>query len=928
MKRSFFAAFVAAVFALPALAQTYTLQFTSQPTAVVAPATFGVTVDVIDDVTGLPATPVTPFTVTISSLGAGNVLGTTSLLANAPTLTFTGLSYNRLERASLRASAPGVTAATTPLIDFDRAQVEVVFPATLSVNTQVDLPLTFKSMLNPTQSVSVTNLPVQLWKRAGSGNLQGTTPRVVSGASAVIPRVAYDQWDTLQVEVVTPFSKARGVIQMSVQLASTTTHVFFIANKPTDLPMLVRNSIGDNVPVTRNFLWAITSGVTVVQQGSVSVANDSAFVVPIPALASGSYTLFVAPVSGVCAPFGILVDPLSDYPGPVLTLRPARVGTPYTDTVTGVVTGVPTSYDVGSGALPPGLVLDPVTGTISGTPTRPGTAKFQIVGRLGPVSRPMRCTLSVFTPNETEIVSGQNFGFTGATPPYTATVVSETGVAPGNTFDNNNPTFWTRTWYPTQVASITKPMPLLVLHHGRGFDHTEYGDVLSRIAAWGFVCVSSGDYYSFFGNTQPGLSSTQPYETAFAEGGMESASGTQERLIRRMIVRNRTVGDVLFGKIDESRLFVAGHSRGGGAIHAASSRGFNFKLAVSGTQIPVAETTGLAGYIGLMPFDLWYFPACQPPAIPSVPAGIGAQPYNIAKAQKRIPGLIFASELDGDLIYPICDQLAERRSTSTCFLTIWGGNHNNTGDSHPPDATSSITALTQRNILVQWMTAFLLRYGYDRLDLDGHLYGPEYAQSSAVGRVGFRDMSAPLMVVDAQGVSAATNTLGLANVFSAGITATHSDPYPAMGSLAVAAPRSMRLAFTTTATLKTFRTTVSAVGLDVRKKRKLIFEIRQSGGTATQGFTWCKVGARLTDINNGTALVSIYDSAALPPSTFLPVYPIPGHSTARPLNRFLQVEVPLSSFAGVDLAQLASITLEFTNTTTANNMLIDDLRIE
>lgn len=911
----------------PAPAASYALQFSIQPTAVVAPATFTTTVTVVNTTTGLPEAPVPAFAINLTTQGLGRLLGTTTLPANAATVTFTGLSYDGLETASLVASATGVTGAVSAPIDFDQPQVEAAFPPTQSVLDGFFVPVTFKSKLHPGQSVNVTGLPVSVVKTGGAGTLAGTTSRVVTGAGAPIGKLVYNAWDTCVLRVVTPYSFARSTIPMTVTLGSPYPTAYFAPGAAASVTITVKSLTGAPFRATGAFLWGVISGASVLQAGIAPVTDASSFVVTTGALAAGTYQLLVLPAAGEATPFFIDLQSLTDGPGPVVQLRPGRVGTAYAETVSGVVTGVPTAYQLASGSLPAGLSLDSVTGALTGTPTTKGTARFTVVGQVGALFRPMRCTLSVFTATESEWVSGQNFGFTGATPPYTSTFVNEQ-VAQGSTFDNGNPSFQMRVYYPTNIATITTPLPLLVLQHGRGFDHTEYSDVLGRIARWGFVCVSSGDYYSFFGAAQPSFTGTQPYESPiqFAEGGMESAAGTQERLIRRMIIRNRSVGDTFFGKIDESKLFVAGHSRGGGAVHAAQSRGFNFKLAVSAPQIPFAETTGLAGYIGLMPFDLWYFPACQPPSLPGVPGGIGAQPYNIARNLRRIPGLVFASELDGDLTYPICDQMAERRSSSTCFLTIWGGNHNNTGDSHVADATSSISAVQQRNILVQWMTAFLLRYGYDRLDLEGHLFGPEHAQSSSVGRVGFRDVSEPLMVLDGQNGNVALNTLGLANVASAGVTASLADPYPVVGSLPNATPRSVRLTFTTLGAGKTFRTTVSSVGLNVVKKRRLIFEIRQSGAT---GFNWVTIGARLTDINANTALVTVYDAVPTPDvSSFLPIYPIPGHTTARPLNRFLQVEVPLSSFTGVDLTQLASITFEFANTSTAANIAIDDVRIE
>lgn len=910
-------------------AVSYALQFSAQPSAVVAPATFAVTVTVINTMTGLPEAPVPSFSITLGTQGVGTLLGTTTLLATTAATTFPGLAYDGLEVAALTAQATGVTGAVSAPIAFDRPSPQVSFPPTAPVNGAFDLPVTFKSMLVPANTVNVTNLPLSVVRRGGSGRLTNEGTYVVSGTGFTVQKLSYDAWESLRLDVSTGFAVSKGAIQTYVTLTAKTPTLFVVPSTPHALELTIRDGVGSPFRATRTFDWAVLSGVTPVHQGTVGTSDSAIVIVNVPGLAAGSYQFAAVPTQGLAVPFLLPIETQTDFPGPVLNLRPARVGTPYAETLSGVVAGTPTSYTIHAGSLPPGLSLDAVTGNITGTPTVAGTTRFGAVGSAGAVHRPMRCTINVFSGTESEWVAGQNFGFTGATPPYTSTSVSQT-VAPGSTFDNGNPSFSMQVFYPTQVASITTPMPLLVLHHGRGFNHTEYTDVLGRIARWGFVCVSSGDYYSFTGFSNPGYAGPQPYETPtqYAEGGMESASGIQERLIRRMIIRNRTVGDPLFGKIDESRLFIAGHSRGGGAVHAGQSRGFNFKLLTSAPQIPVTETTGIAGYIGLMPYDLWSFTSCQPPSIPAVPAGIGATPYNIAKNLRRIPGLVFASELDGDLIYPICDQMAERRSTSTCFLTIWGGNHNNTGDSHAADATSSITALTQRNILVQWMTAFLLRYGYDRLDLEGHLFGPEHAQSTHVGRVAFRDVSAPIMVLDGQNGNPALNSLSLPNVASAGITTALSDPYPALGGVALpnATPRSLRFLFSTTGAGKTWTTTVSNTGLDVTKKRRLVFEIRQSG---TIGFSWISIGVRLTDISSASTLVTVYDRIPSPDvSAYLPIYPIAGHSSTRPLNRFVQVEIDLSQFSGVNLAQLANIRLEFDNSITGANLMIDDLRIE
>ena len=70
---------------------------------------------------------------------------------------------------------------------------------------------------------------------------------------------------------------------------------------------------------------------------------------------------------------------------PTITVNPATLpnaiaGTPYSQLITASGGTGPYTYAVSSGAIPPGLTLNPVTGALNGTPTTFGTYNFTITG--------------------------------------------------------------------------------------------------------------------------------------------------------------------------------------------------------------------------------------------------------------------------------------------------------------------------------------------------------------------------------------------------------------------------------------------------------------------------------------------------------------------------------------------------------------------
>lgn len=129
---------------------------------------------------------------------------------------------------------------------------------------------------------------------------------------------------------------------------------------------------------------------------------------------------------------------------PIITVNPptlpnGTVGTPYNQAVSAIGGTGPYTFAVSSGALPTGLVLNPTTGVISGSPTTAATFNFTITaadvnGCLG--SRPYTITMAapgcpVITLNPTTLPAGvtgtpysQSVTASGGTPGYTYAVSS------------------------------------------------------------------------------------------------------------------------------------------------------------------------------------------------------------------------------------------------------------------------------------------------------------------------------------------------------------------------------------------------------------------------------------------------------------------------------------------------------------------------
>jgi len=154
-------------------------------------------------------------------------------------------------------------------------------------------------------------------------------------------------------------------------IPSSNRNLRFLGVDPSTHLVIVSNFGGYNGVNSTDFVDTTTSPITRTQSfpttGSTGLSG-SISTDPI------THRVFVSSSNGtvaVYAPAGIAPSITSPTP------PPATVGTPYTAPIT--VTGDPTiKIAITSGALPVGLVFDPLTGLISGTPTTPGTYSYTI----------------------------------------------------------------------------------------------------------------------------------------------------------------------------------------------------------------------------------------------------------------------------------------------------------------------------------------------------------------------------------------------------------------------------------------------------------------------------------------------------------------------------------------------------------------------
>jgi hypothetical protein len=218
------------------------------------------------------------------------------------------------------------------------------------------------------------------------------------------------------------------------------------------------------------------------------------------------------------------------------------------------------------------------------------------------------------------------------------------------------------------------PFPVMIFHRGRGFDFSDYTEVLSGIAQNGIMCVSIDDLLSFASRTDPGI--TNPtYDDVSPAAGMESASYAEQEALTQVLTLNETPNSAIYRQVNASYVFFAGHSRGGGAVEYLQSR-----------HVPAQ------GFIYYMAFDL-------------------KTELNITlPVFSPVPSICFAATLDGNLGVTSTSAVINNMIGPTQLITIYGGNHDYIGDNNSIGESATISRQQEHNIIISNTINFITRY--------------------------------------------------------------------------------------------------------------------------------------------------------------------------------------------------------------------------
>jgi hypothetical protein len=252
------------------------------------------------------------------------------------------------------------------------------------------------------------------------------------------------------------------------------------------------------------------------------------------------------------------------------TLPPGVLGSPYSQTISGVGGTPPYTFAVSGGSLPPGLTLNtanPGSVILSGTPTMSGLFTFTITatdangcpgGQTYSIVIPVVSNCPVITVNPATlpagvvgVIYGQVVSAVGGTAPYTFAVSSGT-LPPGLTLSTGNTTSVVISGTPTVAGTFTftitatdangcpgsRTYSLVVDPGAGGGGSPPGGGTVPTLSQWGAILmalliIAAGTFFlASHGSAAMSLAAADP-STAFTAGGKREQREIDWKLLAR-----------------------------------------------------------------------------------------------------------------------------------------------------------------------------------------------------------------------------------------------------------------------------------------------------------------------------------------------------------------------------------------------------------
>lgn len=570
-------------------------------------------------------------------------------------------------------------------------------------------------------------------------------------------------------------------------------------------------------------------------------------------------------------------------------------------------------------SLPQGLTVDSRTGDVFGVAPSPGVHQFRLWAKWDDTNAALfDIELAVFAAHEPEVVAGQDFTVPGPTG-FTLTTGSFEFLHE-NTWPPPYP-LWqcaplVEPWpaletkpYEIYLPGGDQPGPLVIFHHGTGFDYLDYSVVLSHLASYGVTCVSVDDTYSF-----------GEYVVHYCWGGQHEAARVMLATRTHLEALAANPSSPVAGRIDWARVFYAGHSRGAAAAIIASELDPNTR-----------------GVIALQPTDAkgdsWIGYTSRWVQLPNVPV------------------LVISAEQDFDVSFPWSERLLERMQGPTTQVTIYGGCHGYTADTSTNgcqecnwvqaapwlDYCRYISRDQQHRWTQQFTTAFLRRYAFADLSVEGILYGSEYQTSSRVG-VAHRRAHARTRWIDDfsefpnNSLGALTSSAG----GSVGVGACYDQPNSPPAPLTPIENLVVTMSSAPSMTHHTSPLQTPLGPLDASQHAFLKFRIKNADRWSQVdnfGYGWLDFELALEDGEGDIATIDV--GPYLPSVTFHPEPEPVGTLVRMKYQRFISVSIPLAAFTlenpNLDLDRLTGLDWSWgawPGITTAPTIAIDDVILE